>query len=182
MRLFFCVELPDEVRGLLAETGNQLKRKLGSAKWVNPENLHITLRFLGEMGEDAAVEAQQLAAGVAGEFEPFHLKLTTLGAYPRPERARVLWAGAAEGDERFTSIAQGLEEVAQAVGLPPERRRPSPHATLARFRSPCDVAHVIAPLPRGPLTVPVDEVVLMSSVLGPRGPTYRPVARLPLGG
>ncbi|MFO8034289.1 MAG: RNA 2',3'-cyclic phosphodiesterase [Candidatus Bipolaricaulota bacterium] len=182
MRLFFCVELPEDVRRLLTERSRELRRKLGTAKWVTPENMHITLRFLGELGEDTAREIQDMAAELAKEAEPFQVELETLGAFPRAERARVLWVGPAARHERFARLAHGLEEAVQAAGLPPERREASPHVTLARFRSPRNVAQVIAPLPEGPLAVPVEELVLMSSVLGPQGPTYSPVARLPLKG
>ncbi len=182
MRLFFCVELPEEVRGILAEQVAQLKRKLGTAKWVRAENLHVTLRFLGELGDELASEIQDMAALVAGETEPFELELETLGAFPRPERARVLWVGSQKPNEGFAELAFRLESAVQKAGLPPERRRPLPHVTLARFRSPRDVKHVVAPLRGGTLSVPVEQLVLMSSMLRADGPTYTPVARLLLKG
>jgi len=166
----------------LAEQSGRLQRTLGSAKWVAPENLHITLRFLGEVDGVTVSEIQQEAQKVAAGCAPFQLQLETLGAFPRPERARVLWAGPAAENEEFSKLARRLEEAAQTVGLPPERRKPSAHVTLARFRNPRDVSTEIAPLAGAPLELLVNQMVLMSSSLGPQGPTYSPYARFPLAG
>ncbi len=182
MRAFLCVELPDDVRGALADVSQRLRRRLGAAKWVSADNLHITLRFLGEIGEETVQSVGESASEVAAVIRPFALELSTLGAFPRPERGRVLWVGPAGSDRRFDELAGLLEDAVQAAGLPPERRTASPHVTLARFRTPKDVAEVVAPLERGPLVVPVRQIVLMRSELRPQGPSYTPVTHLPLEG
>jgi len=166
----------------LAAQASQLRRRLGSAKWVAPENLHITLRFLGEVNTSTVSRIQQEAESVAADCAPFQLKLDRLGAFPRSEKARVVWAGPAVENEEFSELARRLEEAARAVGLPPEQRRPSPHVTLARFRVPRDISPVIAPLDAGTLDFSAREMVLMRSTLGPQGPTYSPYARFPLRG
>ncbi len=182
MRAFLCVELPDEVRGALADVSQRLRRRLGAAKWVSADNLHVTLRFLGEIGEEAAQAVTEAAGDVATVIQPFALELSTLGAFPRPERGRVLWVGPAGSDRRFDELAALLEVAVQTAGIPPEQRSAHPHVTLARFRTPRDVADVVAPLEHGPLVIPVREIALMRSELRPQGPIYTPVTRLPMGG
>ncbi len=182
MRAFFCVELPDDVRAALSDVSRRLRRRLAAAKWVPADNLHVTLRFLGEVGEETAQAVKEGAMEVAAVTQPFALELSTLGAFPHPERGRVLWAGPPGSDGRFEALAALLEEAVQAAGIPPERRSAHPHVTLARFRTPKDVTDVVAPLEGGPLVVPVREIVLMRSELRPQGPIYTPVTHLPIEG
>lgn len=183
MRLFFCVELGPQVRRALAEAEDQLRVHLsGPAKWVDPANLHLTVRFVGEVGEELAPALQECGSGVAAGGQPFSLSLTRLGAFPRPDRARVVWAGADEDSPLFADLARRAEAAVQASGVPPERRQATAHVTLARLRRPQDVAGALAEVQLRPVTVEVTTLTLMESKLRPQGPIYTPVARWRLGG
>lgn len=160
-----------------------MKPMCPGAKWVPPENLHLTVRFLGEVDERMLGELESLARGVAREFSPFTLELDVLSAFPSPRRARVLWVGAARGEEGFVELAQAVEGEVRALGLKPETKAPKAHVTLARFRSPRDLGELIGKVNFGaPLPVEVRELTLMRSQLRPEGPVYTPLFRVPLGG
>lgn len=182
MRLFYCVELPADVRATVARTTRPLQTRIRGATWVSEDNLHITLRFLGQVGEDLLPALRDLGEGIARETTPFDLSLERLGAFPHPSRARVVWVGPTAESAPFAILAQRVEDDVQTLGFPPERRPAHPHVTLARLRIPQDLAALVEGTALPPLRTTVDSLTLMSSELRPQGPLYTPVARWPLRG
>ncbi len=182
MRLFYCLELPDAVRNDLARLSREFQVRVRGGTWVAPGNLHVTLRFLGEVGEDLLPSLEGLGQKAALRVEPFELFLDRFGAFPHPGRARVLWAGPIKDSAPFAILAQQVEEGVQALGFPPERRLAHPHVTLARLRIPQDLTSVIGGAAPPVLQARVDALTLMQSDLRPKGPLYRPVARWALAG
>lgn len=182
VRLFYCVELGDDVRAGIARTARSLQARIRAGIWVAPENLHVTLRFLGEVGESLVPSLEKLGAEASSQLTPFELRLDRFGAFPSPARARVLWAGPAVDSAPFAALAHRIEEGVQALGFPPERRPAHPHVTLARLRVPQDLAPVIAGAPPPDLQAWVDDLTLMASEIRPEGPLYTPLARWSLGG
>jgi len=182
VRLFFCVELPDAVRADLGRAARGLRARIGVGKWVAEENLHITLRFLGEGDADVLAAVRNLGQAVAAETLPFELLLDRLGAFPSPHRARVLWAGPTRESAPFSELARRIEQAVTGLGFPAERREAAPHVTLARLRVPQDVAAVVTTVSLAALTAPVERLTLMRSELRPQGPVYTPVERWRFGG
>lgn len=182
MRLFYCVELPDDVRATLARSTRPFQVRIRGAAWVVEPNLHITLRFLGEVGEDLLPALRDLGGSVASETVPFELSLDRLGAFPSPGRARVLWVGPTKDSAPFAILAQRIEEDVGVLGFPPERKSAHSHVTLARLRIPQDLAAVVEGTALPPLRARVDALTLMRSELRPQGPLYTAVARWSLGG
>lgn len=182
MRLFFCLELSPQVRAQLARLAVELRPRVRGAKWVEEENLHVTVRFLGETGEDLLPELGRLGREVAREIAPFEILLDRLGAFPSPSRARVLWAGTGDDAGAFAVLAAKVEEGVQGLGFPPERKLALPHVTLARLRIPQDLASLLGGTPVAPLRASIENLTLMESELRPEGPRYTPRARWPLGG
>jgi RNA 2',3'-cyclic 3'-phosphodiesterase len=137
-RLFTAIELPDEIRSDLA----RLKQPLPGAKWVDQENLHLTLRFVGDIDARAAREfAAELESVDANAFE---LTITGLGVFGGNDPT-TLWAGVAPSAE-LDVLARGHERAARNAGLQPEKRVFKPHITLARLRngSPVQVASFLS--------------------------------------
>lgn len=181
MRLFYCVELPDAVRAALARSARGLQARIRGGTWVAEGNLHLTVRFLGEVGDDLLPALHDLGAAAARAVAPFALVLDRLGAFPSPDRARVVWAGPTADSALFAILAQRIEDGVQAIGFPPERKPAHPHATLARLRIPQDLASILGRTALPALPVRVDGLTLMQSELRPHGPLYTAVARWPLG-
>lgn len=181
MRLFYCVEIPADVRAVLVRSIRPLQIRIRDATWVSEANLHITLRFLGEVAEDLLPAIRDVGGASAAAISPFELPLERLGAFPQPGRARVLWTGPTADSAPFAILAQRVEEEVQLLGFPPERKQAHPHVTLARLRIPHDLAGVVEGTTLPPLCMRVDGLTLMQSDLRPQGPLYTPVARWPLG-
>lgn len=153
------------------------------ASWVQPENYHLTVRFLGEIDSPLTAELKRLAVGVAKDREPFRLTLDRLGAFPNFDRARVLWFGG-EATAEYVDLVRTLNERLRSVGLDAERKRPVAHVTIARIKGRPDAAleRIINELePVSPQHVEIDRIVLMESRLTPDGAIYTPLSEAVLG-
>jgi 2'-5' RNA ligase len=126
-RLFTAIELPDEIRDHLSD----LDRPLPGAKWIAPDDMHITLRFAGDIEGRAAREFADMLAEI--DLDVFQLRLEGLGAFGGND-PRAIWAGVA-ASEPLEALARANERAARAAGLPPEQRPFKPHVTLARLRN-----------------------------------------------
>ena len=179
MRAFVAAVPPPEVLAPLVRAVDGL-RGTYAASWVPEERLHVTLAFLGEIEEDTARRVEANVREAAAARAPFALSLRGGGAFPRPARARVLWAGL-DGDlDALASLARATRRAARAARVDVERAPYVPHVTVARLRRPADVTGAVVALDA--VTSEgwtVNEVVLMRSVLGPE-PSYQPLAVLPL--
>lgn len=180
MRCFVSVDI--EVRSLLdalVEVQRRLEKTGADLKCVERENIHITLRFLGEVRDGLVGELQRLVSGVA--FEPFRVEFRGLGVFPSLRRPRVVWAGMSDGVEELNGIFRRLEPELVGMGFRPEGRGFSPHITLARVRSGRNRERLVEEV-----TANADEVFgdfevgyvrLKKSVLTPRGPIYSTIAQ-----
>jgi nicotinamidase/pyrazinamidase len=176
MRLFIAIELPGEVKRMLAG----LRTEIPGARWVPPEQLHLTLAFLGEVeAASCALLTEKLAAIAAPSFE---LRFSGTGCFPSSRQPRVLWAGLAE-QPRLTNLAELVRTAVLACGILQEERPFSPHITLARFRQPAgrEVGAFLEKHQRLALPViDVREFILFQSRLTPRGAIHRPFGQFPL--
>lgn len=179
MRCFLALPVPDDVRACLAGLQRRLRAELPGARWVRAEDLHLTLRFYGELEpERAARLAEALGPALAGAA-PFELVLQGLGGFPSRQRARVVWVGVAEGGRQLLELFRRAEAAAGQVGLAPEERPFHPHVTLARLREP----RSLPPAPEEPWGRWVaSDVVLYRSTLTPAGPIYTPMRHVSLNG
>jgi RNA 2',3'-cyclic 3'-phosphodiesterase len=188
LRLFVAVDPPEPVRRHALALRRRLERAAGRAagevKWVAPENLHLTLQFLGAVPEERLDEVSAAVTGAAAPGAPLELALQGAGAFPGARRARVLWAGVAGEVPRLGALVAELGRRLAPLGYPPEERAFSPHLTLGRARDPRGLPGLAAALAapdEAPATPwPVTELVLYRSHLSPRGPSYQPLLRAPL--
>lgn len=188
MRAFVAFELPSALRRETARRTSELRQRLPPARWVGPEALHLTLRFLGEVAEERLTE---LGAGLAGAFAAaprLTLRLADAGCFPPRRPARVAWIGvrAEEGGEPLLALHRRVDAVAgEVLGLAAEERPFHPHVTLARCRRPWPRPAVEAwtETLAGPLGEPfrADSGSLMESRLDPRGARYRRLASFATG-
>lgn len=186
MRAFVAVDLPAHVRSALAELQQDLARSNADVKWVEPPNLHVTLKFLGEITDDERRAVEALLQRVAGETPPFALTLEELGAFPSVAAPRVLWVGIREGKEPVVRMAEAIEREGAAIPLPRDARPFAAHVTLGRVRSPRHRQALAQRLRdaawRAPDPWEVTTLTLYQSVLGPAGPRYTVLADVPLSG
>jgi len=183
------VEIPPEQQDELAKLQDRLPREVHALKRVQPGLMHITLRFLGDV-TSTQLAAITKAAGVTSEnSQPFSVTVATVGAFPNARRARVIWAGIAEGRKALERIAHGLDQELCTLGFARPDKDFSAHITLARVRpeiSPGDRDRVSAALnaaasaPLRPVRFPVTKLTVMTSDLGRDGPRYTAVSRHPL--
>ena len=186
MRLFIAIDLNEDARGAIADEQRRLKVAIGqtraTVKWVRPEQMHLTLVFLGEVAETRA-QAIVDAIGQPVPQPPFDLAFAGIGVFPPRGAPNVLWIGASAGEAPSVELQRQLADRVAQLGIPLERRPFHPHLTLARLKEsrPSDRAAALG-ADRGTVvaTVHVDHATLYQSKLSSQGPTYIPLARATL--
>ena len=183
MRLFFAVELPQEVQNALGK----LRPDAAWARdyrWVEPSSMHITLAFLGEQPDDVLASLAKVGEAAASASQPGKLSIGQPGSFGPNRAPRVLWVGL-EGDlSKLHHLHQALSERLKNNGFPVEARAFSPHITLARRRERADLGLPPAwPPPQPPHVrpAPLDKLTLFQSQLSRAGARYTPVAQFVLG-
>ncbi len=176
MRLFIAINLPDQIRREIWDSAALLRERRYPIRWVKPEGMHITLKFLGEVSghrEDSVVNALETAsAGV----HPFTLSLEGFGAFPDTRRARVVWLGC-EPSLALEQLQRQIEDSTSSLGFPRETRVFHPHVTLGRLRRGAEksrlggLAGVLDRL-HYVRDLSVDSIELMQSELSPAGADY----------
>jgi 2'-5' RNA ligase len=180
--MFVGVEPTDDVRhGLAAFVDDLLDGSAIPGRTVPPRSWHVTVRFLGATTADQRDRLVGFLGAALGEHEPFRIGFGGLGAFPRPERASVLWLGIDAGTDALSAVAALCEEGAQAVGFTAEDRPFHPHLTLARIRPPRSVADLIEAFGVFPSAQDVDHVALYRSRTTSSGAEYEIVTRIPIG-
>lgn len=179
MRCFISVDIEDPaLLGALEEAQRRLEGTGADLKCVDRENIHITLRFLGEVREGLVDDLKRLISCTT--FSPFRVELRGLGAFPHLRRPRVVWVGISDGVEELTAVFNRLEPELVRMGFRPERRGFSPHITLARVRSGRNRGRLVEEVTAradgvfGELEV--GDIRLKRSVLTPRGPLYSTIS------
>ncbi|HEY6268898.1 MAG TPA: RNA 2',3'-cyclic phosphodiesterase [Candidatus Acidoferrum sp.] len=134
MRLFVALEIPSTVRKNLAELVNSLRAVSPQTRWVRPENLHVTLKFIGEVPETQLASIRTALAQVRSD-RPVTLDFGGLGFFPNERHPRVFWAGI-EASPNLKTLAADIEKATETLSIAREQRPFSPHLTLARFEPP----------------------------------------------
>jgi len=181
-RLFVGLEVPPEVRAAVRAAFAPWRAAVPTARWVPPENLHITVRFLGAVRPEQVDEVVAAAGAAAATVGPFPTTLDGVGAFPSPARARVLWAGLDDRPGRMAGLALALD-AAFAPAFRPEVRGFRPHLTVARCDPPAHLPATLAETPIDPVSFEVVRTVLFESVPARGGPPrYEALAEHPLTG
>ena len=173
MRAFVAVFPPLDLREALARAARELP-VVGDVRWVKPENVHITLKFLGEVGEEDLARVAEALGPVSERHSPFEALVSGFGAFPSVGRARILWAGIGEGADRLGALARDVEGSLEPLGFARETRPYKPHLTLGRARGrPVSLG---AGAPHPGIRFPVRRMDLVESVLGGAGAAYSTAA------
>ncbi len=170
-----AVSLPLEIRAWATSVIEVLRESCPGARWVDPGNMHVTLKFLGWVDDSNLEALRQITASVASLHRPSEIGVGSVGAFPLVSRARVMWLGLTDPDGLLTSVAQDLDGAFEGLGVPAEDRSFTAHLTLARFRTPAPV-ELGVDLPPAPTPFRVEHIDLYRSHLSPKGARYEKLA------
>lgn len=176
MRLFIAIEISEEIRNALAQIQAHLKYAGADVKWVEKDNVHLTLKFLGEVSPDKADEIKRILDEIAKETRPFEITVKEIGAFPKIECPRVIWVGFDKGANESKILAERIDEALSKIGFREESRPFASHLTIGRVRSLKDKealknkisSYHLSPIPYHLIT----SVALFQSTLTPKGPIY----------
>jgi len=191
IRSFVAIELDSTLQEALAQVQRQLKRAKVAhiGRWVAPESIHLTLKFLGDIGAERVGEIEDAIRRGCGSLSPLHITLSAPGCFPDARRPRVLWIGVGGDVQALTRLQEGVDSELAKLGFPSEKRGFQPHLTLARIR---DNARGLEREEMGKwvsttkvetaVDMLVGEISLMRSDLRPTGAVYTRLAAVPLMG
>jgi len=183
MRTFIAVDLPQETKQKIDAVSSSLRKYGGRVSWVRAANLHLTLKFLGEIDDGLLPDLKRALEESLSQLSRFKFSLKDLGAFPNFQRPRVIWIGIADGVKELTDLAIRVDEAAHSLGFEKENRPFSAHLTVARVKDPRTVSNLMAEAKNtlfesGPIQA--EEVIIMKSQLTPRGAIYTPLAEIKL--
>jgi 2'-5' RNA ligase len=195
-RLFLAVPMPDPVRDRIRDLVQRLEPEGWPMRWVEPDNAHMTLHFLGDTPPEEAAILKMALPAIVAQHEAFDLRTAGLGVFPKLQKPRVLWLGVYGPTHRLESLFNELGDVLDEMGFPIEERPFSPHITLGRVRDtrsapvrdlPAALRAAIETMaaegladPKDGVPLPVNEVLLIRSHLERDGARYEVIGRFPL--
>lgn len=186
IRTFVAVKIDERIREAISQIQKLLRQGGSRVKWVEPHNLHITLKFLGDIKEDnLSLYYQALEKGVE-DFSSFTLTFQGLGAFPSLKRPRVLWVGVKEGGNQLSALSKAIATSLVQASLIDEKElknnRFSPHLTLGRIRSQKGLGELLKLVKENENfqggTMEVNQVHFIKSTLTTKGPNYSVLKRL----
>lgn len=184
VRAFVAVNLSENLVEAFRVLLSDLKNPRLDVKWIEPEKIHLTLKFLGNV-EEASLESYWRALEEAvGGHSSFPMTLKGLGAFPNLRRPRVIWVGAFTPEDSLTKLQKAVEEAFIPLGFPAEERPFAPHLTLGRVRTPKNLPQLSQSIQErqdfyiGEMKV--QKVSFMKSTLTPKGAIYQELKGFPL--
>ncbi len=185
MRSFIAIELPDAAKSALAGLQDDLKKERADVRWVKPDNIHLTLKFLGEMDEALVADVVQNIKGTCSKLPAFSLEMRGTGVFPNMKSPRVIWVGIVHSPF-LADLQNRIDDGMSALRFKREKRTFSPHLTLGRFRSEKGRDALLSKIglckDAGYGMIDVRAVSLMRSDLGPSGATHTAIAEIQCSG
>ncbi len=185
MRTFIAIELPEKTKAELGNIQEELKLTGADVKWVKPENIHLTLKFLGEIDKGLLKKISSILIEISSRNKYFNICLSKLGVFPNLKYPRVIWIGLND-NQQVVDIAEALEKQLIRIGLPAESRPFTAHITLGRIRSHRNHKKLIEKLELINKDLSywsdfkVSRLILFKSTLTPQGPIYESLFSCPL--
>lgn len=184
IRTFIAIELDGVSRHTLSSFIDEVKKAIrGNINWTKIENLHFTLKFLGEISNTQIEEVSNIINKITIRHTPFEAKVTGIGFFPAIKRPRIIWAGISDGKENMLKIANDIESSIEHLGFKKENREFTAHLTIARVRDyHIKIDHkILDALSKEDIcTFKVDHITLFKSELLPSGPVYSILKEFPL--
>lgn len=181
MRAFVALELPNDVVRMLIEARDDLRATDANVRWVTPGNIHLTLKFFGDIDQDQAERMKRaLREAVSLHSAPI-VHVGGVGAFPNARNPRVVCVGM-DADDHLRNLQEFIESAAEDAGVPREQRIFSPHLTLGRVKDSrgSNLSRLLGEVKTETLTVSLDNLVLFESRLSPQGAKYAALERVVL--
>jgi len=182
IRSFIAIELDEKTHEYLTQVQEELKKQGGDIKWVTSSNIHLTLKFLGNVTPEKIDKIKVVLDEIAKTHAPFEMSLSEVGGFPNLKRPRVIWTGIDKGAQQATALAGDLEEKLEELGFLKESRPFKCHLTLGRVRKNKDPGGPIKRPPGSSFSpvFPVTHLTLFQSTLTPKGAVYTPLHKAKL--
>ncbi|MEM3421489.1 MAG: RNA 2',3'-cyclic phosphodiesterase [Candidatus Hadarchaeum sp.] len=182
-RAFIAIDIDEPLRQKLAEVQNQLRGTGGDFKLVEPQNIHVTLKFLGEIPNKKVEEITGAIKKAIAGMKKFNMEIKKIGVFPNLNYVRVIWAGVEKGGEEIMALQKKIEKELQQIGFRPEGDF-VPHLTIARVKSAKNKERLAKFIKENESidfgNTRVLAVELKGSTLTPKGPIYNTLARIEL--
>lgn len=186
IRSFLAIELPKPILRKIEEVQGDLRSTRADVRWVNPEKIHLTLKFFGNIEESRSEPIFKSIEEPIRNTLPFSLEVRGVGAFPHLRNPRVIWMGLVDGREVLVSFQKQIETQLEKIGFQPEDRPFHPHLTLGRMKSSRGKEELVGRMERHKEEefgdFQVERVILFKSDLKPSGPIYTLLKEIKLGG
>ena len=182
-RVFCAVELPDVVRARLEDHIVRLRKEVpdAAASWSRVENIHLTLKFFGNVEVKRIEKISAAAERAVSQFSTFQIGVGETGVFPKPSRPQVLWIGISDPSGQLSALQAKFENECAAEGFEKENRAYRPHLTIARLRKPegaRSLADAHLKMPFEMIQIDLTELVIFRSELSSKGSRYTPISRV----
>ena len=184
IRTFIALETPEADRKLLSSIQSQLQEGSSDVKWESEDKFHTTVKFLGDTDENRIHRLSNSMKSVLAAFHPFSLTYDSVGFFPNWQSPKVVWVGSTEPVPIISQIKTKLDKELAQMGFEIEKRAYHPHITMGRIKGENGIEHLLSRaenLTFEPITMQINEFVLMKSILRPEGSQYFMLEKFTLG-
>ncbi len=185
MRCFIAIELPEAVKSTLSGIEEDLKKSKADVRWVKPDNIHLTLKFFGNIEEKKTEKIIEIMENICNQYAPFTIEIKGMGTFPNIKSPRVLWVGI-EGNATLKTLQEEIENKMESIGFDREDRAFTAHLTLGRFRSSIEKEGLLKAVKLHEKdtfvgSINVQSLSLIRSDLHPEGARYTKIIDISLG-
>ena len=185
MRCFIAIELPEAVKSTLSGIEEELKKSKADVRWVKPDNVHLTLKFFGNIEDKKTEKIIEIMENICNQYAPFTIEIKGMGTFPNIKSPRVLWVGI-EGNDTLKTLQKEIENKMESIGFEREDRAFTAHLTLGRFRSSIEKEGLLKAVKLHEKdtfvgSINVQSLSLIRSDLHPEGARYSKIIDISLG-
>ncbi len=186
MRTFIALEVNQKVREEIASVQTECRKIAPDVKWAKAGNIHITLKFLGEVAPEDIEKIEKAVKRATGGFKDFRVTFIDMGGFPNTKNPRVIWVGISEGKEYVGNLSEAISKELVPCGFLPEERPFIPHLTIARVKSTKNKRKLVQKIESLRNTDfgegLIDRVLIIQSKLSPQGPCYSVLKEIKFNG
>ncbi len=176
MRIFIAIKVPDSIKEKIFKLQKNLD--IRNIRWVASQNIHLTLKFLGEVPEKQIEAVIEAIKSSTQKSKPFDISFEEIGGFPNSKQPRVLWVGIKEGKDKLIELMQNLNKEFSSIGFETESRKPAPHLTIGRIKKVESLKLKVEKIKTTSFLT--EQVYLIKSELTSQGPIYTDIKEFKL--